>query len=204
MPLFCKGIKRIILVSAILFVSCASNPKGEGIAYSSSAINELASDHTSVITSEIFDVLQRPLGFNLSSQFKPISRISWEYHMAGIGWWDIYFMSGKKLGNGIYEKLQDINTNCETIELHSVDTQRNLVNMVEIVFVSSDKAYLENLRNQFNTVAIELLGSHGNVSSDGSVNWTSGWVHYTSYSIQYHESGKWIYLVGSVDVSKSY
>lgn len=91
------GIKRIILVSAILFVSCASNPKGEGIAYSSSAINDLASDHTSVITSEIFDVLQRPLGFNLSSQFKPISRISWEYHMAGIGWWDIYFMSGKNL-----------------------------------------------------------------------------------------------------------
>ena len=156
------------------------------------------------ISSDIFDTLQRPLSFGLSPQVKPISRLNWEYHMAGIGWWDIYLMTGRKLGNGIFEKKIETKSNCQIIELHTVKSERDSsVLMVEVIFVSSDRTALENLQTQFGIEATNFLGKQGEISNNKSKTWTAGWIHYTSYPIQQHENGKWIYLVSSFDSANS-
>lgn len=201
-------MKKIFLLIPILVVlaSCASVPTATNLPSKEHTDGQksvsTASEYS--ITSEIFDRLQRPLGFNLSSQLQPIGRQNWEYHMAGIGWWDIYLMSGKKLGNGIFEKPREEKSNCEIIELQNVKSQYdNTVNMVEILFASADKNFLEKLQAEFKTEAIKFTGSAGKISNDSTVSWESGWFSYTLYPIQYHESGKWIFLVSSFDSSNS-
>lgn len=88
-------MKRIIFIlgTSLLLFSCTST---QNVTQSKVSENKAqTSTYTQVIeeyaiTSEIFDNLQRPLSFVLSSQCKPITRQNWEYHMSGIGWWDIY------------------------------------------------------------------------------------------------------------------
>ena len=196
----------LLIIFTFMLVACTSAPQKTDSAQSSiaSASTQIASvPEEYSITSEIFDTLQRPLGFKLSSQLKPISRKNWEYHMVGIGWWDIYLMSGKKLGNGIYEKPTEQKSNCEIIELHNVKSQYDsIVNAVEILFVSSDRDYLERLRSNFYAAAVKFFGNAGKDFKD-HVSWESGWISYTSYDIKRHESGNWVYLVISFDSANS-
>lgn len=196
----------LLIIFTFMLVACTSAPQKTDSAQSSiaSASTQIASvPEEYSITSEIFDALQRPLGFNLTSQLKLISRKNWEYHMVGIGWWDIYLMSGKKLGHTIYEKPSEQKSNCEIIELHDVKSQYDsIVNAVEILFVSSDRDYLERLRSNFYAEAVKFFGKSGEVSSD-SISWDSSWFSYTSYDIKRHESGNWVYLVSSFDSANS-
>ena len=199
-------MKKILYIFYIcfLFVSCASIPSEKEIA-SDVAKAEIKQDEVEyTISSEIFDTLQRPLSFRLSPQVKPINRLDWEYHMAGIGWWDIYLMTGRKLGNGIFEKKIETKSNCQIIELHNVKSEYDSsVLMVEVIFVSSDRTALENLQTQFGIEATNFFGKQGEVSNNKSKTWTAGWIHYTSYPIQQHENGKWVYLVSSFDSANS-
>lgn len=187
------------LVVAFIFEGCATT----SVSSQSSNKSTLDTKESNVdkyhITNEIFDTLQRPLGFKLSSSLSPISRKNWEYHMDGIGWWDIYLMTGKKPGNGIYEKPSEQKQDCEIIELQNVKSQYdNTVNMVELMFVSSNKETVENLRKEFSLVARDFLGTSGNIYDD-SVSWEGSRYSYTSYNIQQHEDGKWIYIISSFD-----
>ena len=204
-----KRMKNIIFVLGIsvLLFSCTTT---QNIVQSPSPTTQTqTSTYTQVtekyaITTEIFDNLQRPLSFVLSSQCKPITRQNWEYHMSGIGWWDIYLMTGRKLGNGIYEKSVENKQNCQIIELQSTRTQYdNSVLSVELIFVSSDKSVLEKIKSDFATVATQFTGIQARDENDGIKNWNAGWIHYTSYPIQYYENGKWIYLVSSFDSAHS-
>lgn len=204
-----KRMKNIIFVLGIsvLLFSCTTT---QNIVQSPSPTTQTqTSTYTQVteeyaITTEIFDNLQRPLGFVLSSQCKPITRQNWEYHMSGIGWWDIYLMTGRKLGNGIYEKSVENKQNCQIIELHSTRTQYdNSVLSVELIFVSSDKSALEKIKSDFVTIATQFTGRQARDENDGIKSWDAGWIHYTSYPIQYHENGNWIYLVSSFDSAHS-
>lgn len=190
----------------LLFVSCTSVPTKNS--YSSDTIKENNSVSNSnsnyLISTDVFDTLQRPLGYILSSECKPISRLNWEYHMAGIGWWDIYLMTGRKLGNGIYEKNVENKSNCQIIELHSTRTQYdNSILSVEMIFVSSDKKVLENFQSDFQRIAAQFTGTQATNGNDGTKTWNAGWIHYTSYPVQYHESGKWIYIISSFDSAHS-
>ena len=200
------SMKKILYIFYIcfLFVSCASIPSEKEIA-SDVAKAEIKQDEVEyTISSDIFDTLQRPLSFGLSPQVKPINRLDWEYHMAGIGWWDIYLMTGRKLGNGIFEKSVENKSNCQIIELHNVKSEYDSsVLMVEVIFVSSDRNTLENLQAQFKMEATNFFGKQGELSDDKSITWTVGWIHYTSYPIQQHENGKWVYLVSSFDSANS-
>ena len=204
-----KRMKNIIFVLGIsvLLFSCTTT---QNIVQSPSPTTQTqTSTYTQVtekyaITTEIFDNLQRPLSFVLSSQCKPITRQNWEYHMSGIGWWDIYLMTGRKLGNGIYEKSVENKQNCQIIELHSTRTQYdNSVLSVELIFVSSDKSALEKIKSDFVTIATQFTGRQARDENDGIKSWDAGWIHYTSYPIQYHENGNWIYLVSSFDSAHS-
>ena len=204
-----KRMKNIIFVLGIsvLLFSCTTT---QNIVQSPSPTTQTqTSTYTQVteesaITTEIFDNLQRPLGFVLSSQCKPITRQNWEYHMSGIGWWDIYLMTGRKLGNGIYEKSVENKQNCQIIELHSTRTQYdNSVLSVELIFVSSDKSALEKIKSDFVTIATQFTGRQARGENDGIKSWDAGWIHYTSYPIQYHENGNCIYLVSSFDSAHS-
>ena len=193
-----------ILCICFLVVSCASAQSEKGLAsdVAQSEIKQVEVEYA--ITSDIFDTLQRPLTFRLSPQTRPISRLDWEYHMAGIGWWDIYLMTGRKLGNGIFEKSVENKSNCQIIELHNVKSEYDSsVLMVEVIFVSSDRNELENLQAQFKMEATNFFGKQGELSNDKSITWTVGWIHYTSYPIQQHENGKWVYLVSSFDSANS-
>ena len=201
-----KNIIFVLGISVLLF-SCTTT---QNIVQSPSPTTQAqTSTYTQVIeeyaiTTEIFDNLQRPLSFVLSSQCKPITRQNWEYHMSGIGWWDIYLMTGRKLGNGIYEKSVENKQNCQIIELHSTRTQYdNSVLSVELIFVSSDKSVLEKIKSDFATVATQFTGIQAGDENDGIKSWNAGWIHYTSYPIQYHENGNWIYLVSSFDSAHS-
>ena len=202
-------VKKIIFILGIslLLLSCSST---QNVTQSKPSDNKIqTSTYTQIIekytiTPEIFDNLQRPLSFVLSAQCKSITRQNWEYHMAGIGWWDIYLMTGRKLGNGIYEKSVENKQNCQIIELHSTRTQYdNSVLSVELIFVSSDKSVLEKFKSDFATVATQFTGIQARNENDGVKTWDAGWIHYTSYPIQYHESGKWIFLVSSFDSAHS-
>lgn len=196
----------LLIIFTFMLVACTSAPQKTDSAQSSvtSASTQIASvPEEYSITSEIFDTLQRPLGFKLSSQLKPISRKGYEYFMAGFGWWDIYLSTGKKLGNGIYEKPAEQKSNCEIIELHAVKSEyESTVNEVKILFVSSDKACLEKLKNDFHSEAAKFFGNAGKDFKD-HVSWESGWISYTSYDIKRHESGNWVYLVSSFDSANS-
>ncbi|MDE7228350.1 MAG: hypothetical protein K2N31_08500 [Treponemataceae bacterium] len=198
-------MKKIIQIFIIVatFVSCASTKNAPN---ETSVEKKQTSKNTSekcILPSDIFDRLQRPLGHKVSTQLQPVSRKNWEYHMAGIGWWDIYLLSGKKLGNGIYEKSVETTADNEIIELHGIKSPSdNTVNMVEILFVAQDKNSVENIRNEFQQEATKFFGKQGK-QSVGSTEWESGWFSYASYSIQQHESGKWIYLVSAFDASNS-
>lgn len=202
-------MKRNIFILGILLLlfSCTST---QNVTQSRTSDNKTqTSTYTQVteeyaITTEIFDNLQRPLGFALSSQCKPITRQNWEYHMSGIGWWDIYLMTGRKLGNGIYEKSVEVRQNCQIVELHSTRTQYdNSILSVELIFVSSDKSALEKIKSDFVTIATQFTGRQARDENDGIKSWDAGWIHYTSYPIQYHENGNWIYLVSSFDSAHS-
>lgn len=200
-------MKRLFFILGLCFfmISCASvTSKKETEQNKPRTESNLVLSKYS-ITSEIFDSLQRPLSFQLSSQCKPVSRLNWEYHMAGIGWWDIYLMSGKKLGNGIYEKTVESISNLKVIELHSTKTQYdNSVSRVEIIFLSSEKSELEKLQSDFNMVATHFTGKQAANGNDRTKNWNAGWILYTSYPIKYHQaSGKWIFLVSSFDSANS-
>lgn len=185
--------------AAFIFASCATTSVSSQPSNKSTLVAKEFNVDKYDITPEIFETLQRPLGFKLSSQLIPISRKNWEYHMNGIGWWDIYLMTGKKLGNGIYEKPSEQKQNCEIIELQNVKSQYdNTVNMVELMFISSNKENIENLRNEFSLIANNFLGTSGNVYDD-SVSWETARYSYTSYNIQQHEDGKWIYIISSFD-----
>lgn len=187
----------------LFFVSCSSVPTTNF--YSTNTTQErhpVVSNTNNVysISSDVFDTLQRPLSFTLSSQCKPISRLNWEYHMAGVGWWDIYLMTGRKLGNGIYEKSIDNKSNCQIIELHSTRTQYdNSVLSVEIIFVSSEKSNLEKIQSDFYAIATQFTGTRATNENDDIKSRNAGWIHYTSYPIQYHENGNWVYLISSFD-----
>lgn len=196
-----------ILGISVLFFSCTAT-QGVVQAKTSLSIQQTSADaqvtEEYTITTEIFDILQRPLSFSLSSQFRPITRQNWEYHMAGIGWWDIYLITGRKLGNGIYEKPVENKQNCQIIELNSTRTQYdNSVLSVELIFVSSDKSVLEKLKSDFSIIATQFMGSQAKYGNDGTKSWDAGWIHYTSYPIQYYESEKWIYIVSSFDTVHS-
>ena len=192
-----------LLCIGLLFTSCSSVPTSN--IYSTNSIQttdyvEKAISDDYSISSQLFDTLQSPLSFTLSSQCKPITRQNWEYHMAGIGWWDIYLMTGRKLGNGIYEKSIENKSNCKIVELHNTRTQYdNSVLSVEVIFVSSDKAVLETFQSDFQRIATQFTGTQATNENEGIKRWNAGWIHYTSYPIQYHESGKWIYLISSFD-----
>lgn len=218
-----KKMFVLIIFSLTLFCSCTSSSgwsysyevrpefNASSVSNSHSADKNLEtnsvvnnSNNIFLMSSDIFDTLQRPLGFVLSSQCKPISRLNWEYHMSGIGWWDIYLMTGRKLGNGIYEKSIENKSNCQIIELHNTRTQYDdSILSVEIIFVSSKKSALEKLQSDFHTIATQFTGKAAINENDGIKNWESGWIQYTSYPIQYHESGKWIYLISSFDSAHS-
>ena len=151
-----------ILCICFLVVSCASVQSGKGLAsdVAQSEIKQVEVEYA--ISSDIFDTLQRPLSFRLSPQTRPISRLDWEYHMSGIGWWDIYLMTGKKLGNGIFEKSIENKSNCQIIELHNVKSEYDSsVLMVEVIFVSSDRNTLENLQAQFKYGSYNFLWETG-------------------------------------------
>ena len=187
-----------IIGLSLFLASCTSAP-----IQAQTTKNSLKNDEYTIST-DIFDTLQRPLSFQLSSKCKPISRLCWEYHMAGIGWWDIYLMTGKKLGNGIYEKSIANKSNCQIIELHSTKNEYdNSVLMVELIFVSSDKTTLQKIQSDFEIEAINFTGRQTTNENEEIKNWSAGWINYTSYPIQYHESGKWIYIVSSFDTANS-
>ena len=201
-----KKIIFIFVISFVLFSCTSTQTVAQSESVESKIVTSSKAQNTEeyTITSEIFDTLQRPLGFVLSSQCKPITRQNWEYHMSGIGWWDIYLMTGRKLGNGIYEKSVEVRQNCQIVELHSTRTQYdNSILSVELIFVSSDKSTLEKIKSDFVTIASQFTGRQARDENDGIKSWDAGWIHYTSYPIQYHESGKWIYLVSSFDSANS-
>lgn len=199
-----KVFWEVLLTAALVCASCVSAPKSSDAASTDGTdkVVELASDALSM-PSEIFDLLQRPLGHVVSSQLRPIGRRAWEYHMAGIGWWDIYLMSGKKLGSGLYERTVETTRDGEIIVLHSTKSQFDAtVVMVELLFVAHDRAVAENIRNAFHQEAVRFFGNQGNRSDDYTT-WESGWFSYTSHDVQRHEDGKWIYLVNSFDHANS-
>ena len=201
-----KKIIFIFVISFVLFSCTSTQTVAQSESVESKIVTSSKAQNTEeyTITSEMFDTLQRPLGFVLSSQCKPITRQNWEYHMSGIGWWDIYLMTGRKLGNGIYEKSVEVRQNCQIVELHSTRTQYdNSILSVELIFVSSDKSTLEKIKSDFVTIASQFTGRQARDENDGIKSWDAGWIHYTSYPIQYHESGKWIYLVSSFDSANS-
>ncbi len=201
-----KKIIFIFVISFVLFSCTSTQTVAQSESVESKIVTSSKAQNTEeyTITSEIFDTLQRPLGFVLSSQCKPITRQNWEYHMSGIGWWDIYLMTGRKLGNGIYEKSVEVRQNCQIVELHSTRTQYdNSILSVELIFVSSDKSTLEKIKSDFVTIATQFTGRQARDENDGIKSWDAGWIHYTSYPIQYHESGKWIYIVSSFDSANS-
>lgn len=197
----------VIFFIVLLFVSCTSIPTTDSYPLdktqeTNSDINN--SNGTFLMSSDVFDILQRPLGHTLSSQCKQINRLNWEYYMTGIGWWDIYLLSGRKLGNGVFEKNIENKSNCQIIELHTVKSAYDSsVLMVELIFVSSDKTVLENLQTQFKIEAVNFFGEHGKVSNDKRITWTAAWYFYTSYPIQQYENGKWVYLISSFDSANS-
>ena len=188
----------------LFFVSCSSVPTKNSYSTNTTKENNSVVSNNYSISSEVFDTLQRPLSYTLSPQCKPISRLNWEYHMAGIGWWDIYLMSGRKLGNGIYEKSIENKSNCQIIELHSTRTQYdNSILSVELIFVSSDKNVLETFQSDFQRIATQFTGTQATNENDGIKSWNAGWIHYTAYPVQYHESGKWVYIISSFDSAHS-
>lgn len=196
-----------LLCICLFFVSCSSVPTTNSNSQNrNQETNPVVSSSNNVysISSDVFDTLQRPLSFTLSSQCKPISRLNWEYHMAGVGWWDIYLMTGRKLGNGIFEKSIENKSNCQIIELHSTRTQYdNSVLSVEMIFVSSEKSNLERIQSDFYTIASQFTRTRATNENDDIKSWNAGWINYTSYPIQYHESGKWVYLISSFDSANS-
>ncbi len=48
-------------------------------------------------------------------------------------------------------------------------------------------------------ISTQFTGTQATNENEGIKRWNAGWIHYTSYPIQYHESGKWIYLISSFD-----
>lgn len=197
-----KKIIQVFIIVAI-FASCVST---KNMSNETSVEKKQTSKNMSekfVVPSDIFDRLQRPLGHKVSTQLQPVGRKNWEYHLTGIGWWDIYLLSGKKLGNDIYEKSVETTANNEIIELHGIKSPSdNTVNMVEILFVAQDRNSVENIRNEFQHEATKFFGKQGK-QSDGYTDWELGWFSYASYIVQQHESGKWIYLVSAFDASNS-
>lgn len=176
-------IKTFFIIGlSLIIASCVSTPiqtQTSAPQQQTSEFSQIPEEYT--INVDIFDTLQRPLSFQLSSQCKPISRLNWEYHMAGIGWWDIYLMTGKKLGNRIYEKSITNKSNCQIIELHTPKTQYdNSVLMVEVIFVSSDKTALQQLQSDFETEAVEFTGNQTKNENNGVKSWEAGWINYTS------------------------
>ena len=189
---------------SLFFVSCSSVPTKNSYSTNTTKENNYDVSNNYSISSEVFDTLQRPLSYTLSSQCKPISRLNWEYHMVGIGWWDIYLMTGRKLGNGMYEKSIENKANCQIIELHGTRTQYdNSILFVELIFVASDKSVLESFQSDYQRIATQFTGTQATNGNDGTKTWTAGWIQYTSYPIQYHESGKWVYLISSFDSAHS-
>lgn len=193
----------VLLLACTLLISCTSVPK-ETQVVKNEVIPEREVITEYVVSSEIFDSLQRPLGYYLTNESRPITRLNWEYHMAGIGWWDIYLMTGRKLGNGLYECSFENKANCQIVELHMTRTEYDkAVLSVEEVFVSSDKSNLEKIKNDFENSATNFFGKQPSRDSGGITNWDAGWIHYSSHPIQYHESGKWVYVVSSFDSANS-
>lgn len=157
------------------------------------------------IKSDIIDKLQRPLNFNLPVGFKNISRENFEYYVKGSGqfYWDLYVMSGKKLGNSMYEKKIEIKDKYQVVEICGLEIKsEQKVNMVGFVFTSSDKEYLEKLQTQFLCEAEKFFEKKGEVGED-AVYWDAGWVHYSSCKIQYSDNGNWIYLIQSLSFLNS-
>lgn len=187
-----------IFIITLIFVSCASTRNVPN--KTSPAENHVLSNISEEIAvpSDIFDVLQRPLGLNISPQLRPVSRKNWEYEMTGIGWWDIYVNLGKKLGNRMFEKTTQTKGDYNLVELHGANAE-NTVNMVVLVFSSFDKNILERLRIDFFAKANDFFGKQGKQRNDGRINWEAGLLYYTSYAIQKHEDGNWIYLITSLD-----
>lgn len=193
-----KTIVTIVFVSMMLFVSCSS-AKTEQSSKNANYTSGTQTNSNLKISDETFDILQRPLGFNLQENMQPISRKAWEYHMLGINWWDIYLLMGKKMGNGIYENKSRIDV-FETHSVKDIDKRNYKVNRVEIIWFSNHLDEINSLREQFIKEANYLFGEPEK-TNDGSTAWKAGWFLYTAYPIQQHEDGNYILLVSAFDVS---
>ena len=163
------------------------------------AVCMIFSENLIQIDTSIFDTLQRPLAHQLQTNAKRISRKSWEYHMASIGWWDIYLASGKKMGNGIYDISIMDNSDFTVRELHGTRTENDkMVIIVELIFSSSNNSVLQNLRNEFVALATSWYGK-GTRNGDYTYDWIGETICYTAYPIQHHEDGNYLFTIGSLD-----
>lgn len=195
-------MKKIIHVFVIvaIFASCASVPVDDASSYyvnsTETQVPKISED--TVVPSDIFDILQRPLGHTVSPQLLPATRKSFEYYTLGLDLWDIYIMLGKKIGSGIFEKTIQIKGDCNIIELQIPDNDyKNAVTSVFLIFSSLDKNILEKLRSDFSVKATDFLGRQGRSGNASTIIWEAGLIQYASYSIKKHEDGNWIYIINS-------
>lgn len=112
---------------------------------------------------------------------------------------------------GVFENpINNVNSEYEKIELYVprdiYGPDANKVGKVALIFISSDKNIIEQIKSTFQHYAVEYFGNSGefqekiilpnpSLTFDSYTTWTGEFSNFSSYEIQRHEDGNWIYLI---------